>query len=82
MADLAENVAGAVSHPEIDTLEPIELEVPFDGGTTLSLRACVSRNLGTQYGLMFTALSTEQRGHIQAAMDGKKPLPSPFLPKD
>jgi hypothetical protein len=27
MADLAENVADAVSHPEIDTLEPIELEV-------------------------------------------------------
>ena len=80
--DISESGIGAFVAEELTPGEQIGLEVPFDGGTTLSLRACVSRNLGTQYGLMFTALSPEQRGHIQAAMDGKKPLPSPFLPKD
>ena len=80
--DISESGVGAFVAEELKPGEPVELEVPFAEGVTLTLRACVSRNLGTQYGLMFTALSPEQRGHIQAAMDGKKPLPSPFLPKD
>ncbi len=80
--DMSESGIGAFVAEELMPGEEVDLEVPFPGDVTLSIRACVSRNLGTQYGLMFTALSPEQRRHIQAVMDGKKPLPSPFLPKD
>ena len=79
--DISESGIGAFVAEELVPEEQIELEVPFADGITLTLPARVSRNLGTQYGLMFTALSLEQRRHIQAAMSGKAPLPSPFLPK-
>ena len=80
--DISESGIGAFVAEELTSGEEVELEVPFPGGTTLTIRAAVSRNLGTQYGLIFTALSPEQRREIQAAMNGKSPLPSPFLPKE
>jgi hypothetical protein len=80
--DISESGIGAFVAEELLPGEDVDLEVPFPGGVTLTLRACVSRSLGTQYGLMFTALSPEQRREIQKAMEGKTPLPSPFLPKD
>ena len=80
--DLSESGIGAFVAEELTTGEAVELEVPFAGGILLTLQACVSRTLGTQYGLMFTALSPEQRRHVQSAMAGKSPLPSPFLPKE
>lgn len=79
--DISESGIGAFVAEELIPEEQIELEVPFPDGVTLTLPARVSRNLGTQYGLMFTALSLQQRKHIQAAIKGKPPLPSPFLPK-
>lgn len=79
--DISESGIGAFVAEELTTGEQVELEVPFPSGVTLKLPARVSRNLGTQYGLMFTALSLSQRRQIQAAVEGKKPLPSPFLPK-
>jgi hypothetical protein len=80
--DISESGIGAFVAEELVPGERVDLEVPFPGDIKLDLPACVSRNLGTQYGLMFTALSSEQRRHVQAAMVGKTPLPSPFLPKD
>ena len=80
--DLSESGIGAFVAETLETDETVELEVPFADGVTLTLPARVTRNLGTQYGLMFTALSPEQRRHIQKAMSGKTPLPTPFLPKD
>ena len=80
--DISESGIGAFVAEELTPGEEVDLEVPFPGDVNLTIRACVSRNLGTQYGLMFTALSTEQRRHIQNAMAGKNPLPSPFLPKE
>lgn len=80
--DISESGIGAFVAEELTPGEEVDLEVPFPGDVTLNIRACVSRNLGTQYGLMFTALSLEQRRHIQAAMSGKNPLPSPFLPHE
>ena len=80
--DMSESGIGAFVAEELMQGEEVGLEVPMPGGTTLDVIASVSRNLGTQYGLMFTALSAAQRGQIQAVMDGKKPLPSPFLPKE
>jgi len=80
--DISESGIGAFVAEELTPGEEVDLEVPFSGDVTLTIRACVSRNLGTQYGLMFTALSPDQRRHIQAAMSGKSPLPSPFLPKE
>jgi len=80
--DISESGIGAFVAEELSPGEEVDLEVPFPGDVTLTIRACVSRNLGTQYGLMFTALSTEQRRHIQSVMAGKSPLPSPFLPKE
>lgn len=80
--DISESGMGAFVAEELTPGEEVDLEVPFPGDVTLTIGACVSRNLGTQYGLMFTALSPEQRRQIQAAMAGKAPLPSPFLPKE
>jgi hypothetical protein len=80
--DISESGIGAFVAEELLPGEPVELEVPFANQVLLTLQARVSRNLGTQYGLMFTALSSDQRVHIQAAMADKAPLPSPFLPKD
>lgn len=80
--DISESGIGAFVAEELIPGEEVELEVPFAGDVMLTLHALVSRTLGTQYGLMFTALSSEQRQHIQAAMADKPPLPSPFLPKD
>ena len=79
--DISESGIGAFVAEELIPEEQIELEVPFPGGVTLKMPARVSRNLGTQYGLMFTGLSLEQRRQIQGAIEGKSPLPSPFLPK-
>ena len=79
--DISESGIGAFVAEELIPGEEIEIEVPFGGDVMLTLRASVTRNLGTQYGLMFTALSSEQRRRIQAAMSEKDPLPSPFLPK-
>jgi len=79
--DISESGIGAFVAEELIPEEEIELEVPFPGGVMLKLPARVSRNLGTQYGLMFTGLSLEQRRHILTAIAGKTPLPSPFLPK-
>jgi PilZ domain len=80
--DISESGIGAFVAEELSPGEEVDLEVPFPGDVTLSIRACVSRNLGTQYGLMFTSLSPEQRRHIQSVVNGKSPLPSPFLPKE
>jgi hypothetical protein len=79
--DISESGIGAFVAEELIPDEQIELEVPFPGDLILKLPARVTRNLGTQYGLMFTALSLEQRAHIQRVIAGKTPLPSPFLPK-
>ena len=79
--DISESGIGAFVAEELVPEEQVELEVPFADGVTLNLHARVSRNLGTQYGLMFTALSPEQRRQIQGVISGKAPLPSPFLPK-
>jgi hypothetical protein len=79
--DISESGIGAFVAEELISEEEVELEVPFTEGVTLKLPARVSRNLGTQYGMVFTALSLGQRQHIQSAIAGKAPLPSPFLPK-
>ena len=78
--DMSESGIGAFVAETLATEEAIELEVPFPDGVTLNLPARVTRNLGTQYGLIFTALSPQQRNQIQKTMAGKAPLPSPFLP--
>ncbi len=79
--DISESGIGAFVAEELVQGEQVDLEVPFADNVLLNLQARVSRNLGTQYGLMFTAVSPDQRRHIQAAMAEKPPLPSPFLPK-
>jgi PilZ domain len=80
--DISESGIGAFVAEELLQGEQVDLEVPFGNNVLLNLQARVSRNLGTQYGLMFTAVSSDQRRHIQAAMAEKAPLPSPFLPKE
>lgn len=80
--DMSESGIGAFVAEELTPGEEVGLDVPLPDGSALVVQASVSRNLGTQYGLMFTALSAAQRVQIQAVMDGKKPLPSPFLPME
>jgi hypothetical protein len=49
----------------------VTLEVPLDESTELVISAKVARNLGTQYGFQFLALSAEQRAQIVGVTRGK-----------
>ena len=56
--------------------ESVILEVAFVGAP-LIIPAIVARNLGTEYGFQFTALSSKQRTCIQSATHGKTPITVP-----
>jgi len=76
--DISESGIGAFVAHELVSGEQVEIEVPLDNDVKLTLQARVTRTLGTQYGLMFTTMSPEQRAQIQLAVAGKAPLPSHF----
>ena len=75
--DISESGIGAFVAEELVQGEQVEIEVPFGKHSKAIFQARVSRTLGTQYGLVFTTMSPEQRGQIQMAVAGKAPLPSP-----
>lgn len=55
--------------------ESVVLEVPFGNTDKQVIPAKVVRVLGTEYGFQFTALSAEQRCHIQARVEGRHAIP-------
>jgi hypothetical protein len=55
--------------------ELVTLRIPLGASGKAVIAAKVSRQVGTQYGFQFTALSAEQRLGIQAALKGQKEIP-------
>lgn len=76
--DLSETGLRAFVADPLEKGESVVFEIPlFDIGKQV-IPAKVVRSLGTDYGFEFTALSAEQRIHIQAAL---KHCPSLYRPQ-
>jgi len=69
--DISESGISAFVAQELSVGELVTLEVPLDKSTELVISAKVARNLGTQYGFQFLALSAEQRAQIVGVTRGK-----------
>jgi len=66
--DISETGLCAFVGQELIAGETVSIEIPLASSDTLVIPAKVANCLGTQYGLQFTALSAEQRAHIQFAL--------------
>jgi hypothetical protein len=66
--DLSESGLGAFVAEQLVVGEPVTLllSLPISGKEEIQAR--VARQVGTQYGFQFTALSNEQRAAIRAAL--------------
>jgi hypothetical protein len=73
--DLSESGLGAFVATPIMVGEQAVLRIPLANGSELVIPCIVARNVGTQYGFQFTALSKEQRRHILRVIAGKKAIP-------
>ena len=70
--DISESGMCAFVAEELRVGEFVTLEVPLPQRLTkLTIPAKVARSLGTEYGFRFTALSAEQRSHVQLATRGR-----------
>ena len=69
--DISESGMCAFVAEELRVGEFVTLEVPLPQLTRLTIPAKVARSLGTEYGFRFTALSAEQRSHVQLATRGR-----------
>jgi PilZ domain len=74
--DLSEGGLGAFVAENLVIGELVTLQIPLGASGTEVMAAKVSREVGTQYGFQFTAVSAEQRLRIQAALKGQKEIPS------
>jgi len=73
--DLSESGLGAFVAENLVIGELVTLQIPLGGAGKEVIAAKVSRQVGTQYGFQFTALSAEERIGIQAALKGQKEIP-------
>lgn len=73
--DLSESGLGAFVAENLVIGELVTLQIPLGVSGKEVIAAKVSRQLGTQYGFQFTALSAEQRLCIQAARKGQTAIP-------
>jgi len=73
--DLSESGLGAFVAEKLVIGELVTVQIPLGVSGKEVIAAKVSRQVGTQYGFQFTALSTEQRLGIQAALKGQKGIP-------
>jgi PilZ domain len=73
--DLSESGLGAFVAQELKLEEHVTIEIPLNRTVTVTIPAKVALCLGTQYGFQFTALSTNQRQHIQSTVHGRKEIP-------
>ena len=74
--DLSESGLGAFVAENLVIGELVTLQIPLAAsGKEVMIAAKVSRQVGTQYGFQFTALSAEQRLGIQAVLKGQKEIP-------
>jgi len=73
--DLSESGLGAFVGAKLLIGEQAMLRVPLPNQTELVVPAIVTRNLGTQYGFRFTALSKTQREQICRVLAECKVVP-------
>ena len=73
--DLSESGLGAFVAENLVIGEVVTLQIPLGVSGKEVISAKVSRQVGTQCGFRFTALSAEQRLGIQAAVEGQKEIP-------
>jgi len=73
--DLSESGMGAFVGFEMFVGEHTTLRIPLSRHVELVVPATVTRNLGTEYGFQFTALSGPQRDHIRKALAASKVIP-------
>ena len=74
--DLSESGLGGFVGEDLLMGELVTIQVQLGASGKEVIAAKVSRQLGTQYGFQFTALSTQQRHDIQAALRGKAAIPT------
>jgi PilZ domain len=75
--DLSESGLRAFVADPLEKCESVFCEIPLFDNHKQVIPAKVVRSLGTDYGFEFTALSAEQRSHIQAVLRTCPPLPRP-----
>jgi hypothetical protein len=75
--DLSESGLRAFVADPLEKGESVVFEIPLSDLDKQVIPAMVVRSLGTDYGFEFTALSPEQRIHIQAALRKCPALPRP-----
>jgi len=73
--DLSESGIGAFVAENLLVGELVTLQIPLGTFGKAEIAAKVTRQVGTQYGFQFTALSAEQRFRIQAVLSGQKASP-------
>lgn len=73
--DLSESGLGAFAGLELFVGELATLRIPLREGVEITVPARVSRNLGTEYGFQFTALSGTQRDQIRKTLATSKMIP-------
>jgi len=75
--DLSESGLRAFVADPLEQGESVVFEIPLLDTDKEVIPAKVVRALGTDYGFEFTALSAEQRSHIQATLKNCPALPRP-----
>ena len=73
--DLSESGLGAFVGTKLFIGEHAILKIPLPQEVEVTIPAVVARNLGTQYGFRFTALSRQQRDELRRALAVRKPVP-------
>lgn len=73
--DLSETGLGAFVAEDLLIGEPVTLQIELGTSGKEVVAAKVVRQVGTQYGFQFTALSPEQRVGIQVALSGQPGIP-------
>jgi hypothetical protein len=75
LRDLSESGLGAFVADQLIVGENVTLLLSLSSSGTEEIPARVARQLGTQYGFQFLALSKEQRDAIQIALSGRPVIP-------
>ena len=73
--DLSESGLGAFVGENLVIGELVTLQIPLGTSEKEAIAAKVTRQVGTQYGFQFTALSAEQRIGIQSTLKAETAVP-------
>ena len=77
--DLSESGLGAFVAEDLEVGERVMLLVPLAPSGYAEIAARVARQVGTQYGFQFTALSQEQRAAIKTILERQPAVRDPDI---